>query len=206
MGNSALFRFFENLRIVPRFIFLCDGHNSTQLPYRRKKEVYGLAVFAVFYCHCTHIFMLCFFRRKNTLFIFAEIVSRKIVSQHPFVARGVGCVDVQLLELHQHFVAVVVGTVSYCKDTKLLKAMGRASSSPRRLEASPPKRDPPGSQANSETVSAAVGRVEKKCTFAPSKNCGCGVMVAAPDLGSGGVSRGGSSPPIRTTIQLAVSS
>ena len=53
--------------------------------------------------------MLCFFRRKNTLFIFAEIVSRKIVSQHPFVARGVGCVDVQLLELHQHFVAVVVG-------------------------------------------------------------------------------------------------
>ena len=82
--------------------------------------------------------MLCFFRRKNTLFIFAEIVSRKIVSQHPFVACGVGCVDVQLLELHQHFVAVVVGTVSDCKDTKLLKAMGRASSSPRRLEAEPP--------------------------------------------------------------------
>lgn len=71
--------------------------------------------------------MLCFFRRKNTLFIFAEIVSRKIVSQHPFVARGVGCVDVQLLELHQHFVAVVVGTVSECKDTKLLKAIQNAS-------------------------------------------------------------------------------
>ena len=53
--------------------------------------------------------MLCFFRCKNTLFIFAEIVSRKIVSQHPFVARGIGCVDVQLPELHQHFVAVVVG-------------------------------------------------------------------------------------------------
>ena len=35
----------------------------------------------------------------------------------------------------------------------------------------------------------------------PQKFCGCGVMVAAPDLGSGGVSRGGSSPPIRTIIQ-----
>ena len=28
--------------------------------------------------------------------------------------------------------------------------------------------------------------------------CGYGVMVAAPDLGSGDESRGGSSPPIRT--------
>lgn len=33
------------------------------------------------------------------------------------------------------------------------------------------------------------------------QKCGCGVMVAAPDLGSGGESRGGSSPPIRTVIQ-----
>ena len=43
------------------------------------------------------------------------------------MARGVGCVDVQLLELHQHFVAVVVGTVSDRKDTKLLKAIQNAS-------------------------------------------------------------------------------
>ena len=34
------------------------------------------------------------------------------------------------------------------------------------------------------------------CTL--KKTSGCGVMVAAPDLGSGGESRGGSSPPIRT--------
>lgn len=29
-----------------------------------------------------------------------------------------------------------------------------------------------------------------------------GVMAAAPDLGSGGVIRGGSSPPVRTTLNL----
>ena len=40
--------------------------------------------------------------------------------------------------------------------------------------------------------------IKKNRTFAPSKTSGCGVMVAAPDLGSGGESRGGSSPPIRT--------
>ncbi len=39
---------------------------------------------------------------------------------------------------------------------------------------------------------------EAKTPLCFFKKCGCGVMAAAPDLGSGAVRRGGSSPFIRT--------
>lgn len=46
-----------------------------------------------------------------------------------------------------------------------------------------------------------LGVSKKSVLLRPRKNRGCGVMVAAPDLGSGGESRGGSSPPIRTPVR-----